>query len=103
MVILTKEYIISEINLRKVEIKKRFNVKKLYLFGSYARDEQKEGSDIDILVEFTKDFKEDFSNELDFQTYLYTIFKIDVGVIEKDEVRKEYIPYIINENLIEVC
>jgi len=32
----------------------RFGVRRLWLFGSYAKGEQKEGSDIDILVEYLK-------------------------------------------------
>jgi len=35
-------------------LKDRYAVKSLELFGSYARGEEKEESDIDILVEFTK-------------------------------------------------
>lgn len=34
------------------QLKQRFNVKHISLFGSAARDEMHEGSDIDVLVEF---------------------------------------------------
>ena len=37
---------------RKDELKRRFKVKKTGAFGSYVRGEQKESSDLDILVEF---------------------------------------------------
>ncbi len=98
---LTKELIIEEIKKREIEIKNKFNVKHLFLFGSYARDEQKITSDIDILVEFTG--KYDFFNELDFQTYLYNIFKKDVGVIEKNHIAQNYKNYILNShNKIEI-
>jgi predicted nucleotidyltransferase len=33
-------------------LKRKFKVKEIGLFGSYVRNEQKETSDIDILVEF---------------------------------------------------
>lgn len=36
------------------DIKARFAVKRIGLFGSYARGEQKASSNIDILVEFEK-------------------------------------------------
>ena len=36
------------------DIKAKFAVKRIGLFGSYARGEQKASSDIDILVEFEK-------------------------------------------------
>jgi hypothetical protein len=34
------------------EIRQRFGVKRLALFGSTARDEAQAGSDVDVLVEF---------------------------------------------------
>jgi hypothetical protein len=34
------------------EILRRFAVKRLSVFGSAARDEMREGSDVDVLVEF---------------------------------------------------
>ena len=34
-------------------LQQRYNVKSLGIFGSVARNEQKRGSDIDILVEFS--------------------------------------------------
>ena len=50
---LNKEIILETLHKNKTKIKK-FGVKKLILFGSYARDEQKKTSDIDLLVEFEK-------------------------------------------------
>ena len=38
---------------QKPALAKRFKVKEIGVFGSYVRGEQKEGSDIDILVEFS--------------------------------------------------
>ncbi|WP_347274805.1 nucleotidyltransferase domain-containing protein [Candidatus Kuenenia sp.] len=49
-----REDIISFISEHKAEFEQRFGVKKIGLFGSYARDEGREGSDIDIVVELKK-------------------------------------------------
>ncbi len=49
----------NEINKIKEKIKKKlkeFGVVKAGIFGSYARGEQKRNSDIDILIEVSKDF-----------------------------------------------
>lgn len=48
---LNKDIILSTLAENKVEIR-NLGVKKLILFGSYARNEQNENSDIDFLVEF---------------------------------------------------
>ncbi|MDY9924661.1 nucleotidyltransferase family protein [Methanosarcina sp.] len=37
---------------RKDEIKEKFKAEVVEIFGSYARGEEKEGSDIDVLVRF---------------------------------------------------
>ena len=49
-----REDIISFISGHKTEFEERFGVKKIGLFGSYARDECREGIDIDIVVELKK-------------------------------------------------
>ena len=44
--------LVSLLTNGREEIVRRFGIKKLGLFGSAARDEMHEGSDIDVLVEF---------------------------------------------------
>jgi predicted nucleotidyltransferase len=43
---------VEELNRRIIPILRRFGVKRASLFGSSARGEEGEGSDIDIIVEF---------------------------------------------------
>ena len=51
MIMKSKEYYISLILSHAEELKKNFGVKSLRLFGSVSRNEQKEGSDVDICVD----------------------------------------------------
>jgi len=44
----------QEIFKKVVSILERYGAKKIAIFGSYARDEAKPESDIDILVEFSE-------------------------------------------------
>ena len=48
---LTKEDILQFLRENKALLKERFHVDKIMLFGSYARDEATDESDIDILIE----------------------------------------------------
>ena len=48
---ITKEEILSALAKDKSELERRYKVRKLALFGSYARGEQRADSDVDILVE----------------------------------------------------
>lgn len=90
---LTKELIIKKIEDNK-EIIKQFGVVKLSLFGSYARDEQKNGSDIDILIEFEegRGLFRDYSGLLNF---LEELFDSDVDLVKSKLVREELKPYIL--------
>ena len=38
----------------KNELRKRYKVKEIGIFGSYVRGEQKKSSDVDILVKFDR-------------------------------------------------
>ena len=48
---ITKEKILSTLAKDKPELQDRFKVRKLALFGSYARGERRTDSDVNILVE----------------------------------------------------
>ena len=47
----TTQEILKLLEHAKPELARRFGVKRLAVFGSYARGEQREESDVDILVE----------------------------------------------------
>ncbi|MBI4382705.1 MAG: nucleotidyltransferase family protein [Nitrospinae bacterium] len=47
----TREEILRILTAEKSELQRLYKVQKLALFGSYAREEQTENSDVDILVE----------------------------------------------------
>ena len=47
----TREEVLASLGAAKADLQRRFRVKTLALFGSYARNQQTEKSDVDILVE----------------------------------------------------
>ncbi len=50
-----KEEILEFLNANKKRLAERYGVRKIALFGSYAREEAKEESDIDLFVEMEPD------------------------------------------------
>ena len=60
------------------EVLKKYSVRRIGLFGSYAREEQKRGSDIDLLVEFEKPT---YDNFYDLIVYLEKQFRRKVQVL----------------------
>ena len=45
------------IGKHKKELREKYNVKEIGIFGSIVRGEAKEGSDVDILVEFGETYR----------------------------------------------
>ena len=78
------------------EIKEKYGVKNLYIFGSYVRGEQTPESDIDILVEFEKG-KKIFDNYMDLKFYLEELFGKKVDLIIKEAVKPRLKKYIYKE------
>ncbi len=50
----TRQDVLSSLKKLKEEVAREYSVKKIGLFGSVARNEETEQSDIDLLVEFSK-------------------------------------------------
>lgn len=50
---MNKEEIKRKISSKLPFLRRKYNVKRLGIFGSIVRDEQRKGSDVDMLVEFT--------------------------------------------------
>ncbi|SNZ10662.1 hypothetical protein SAMN06265182_1916 [Persephonella hydrogeniphila] len=92
----TLEDIKQLLNKHKKEIKEKYGVKNLYIFGSYVREEQTPESDIDILVEFEKG-KKTFDNYMDLKFYLEDLLGKKVDLVIKEVVRKELKKYIYGE------
>ena len=69
-------YTIDEIKAKIIPIAKQYNVSKVYLFGSYARGEEDENSDIDIALEI-----EDESQYIDVYEIFSSVFNSDVDIL----------------------
>ncbi|AFL67833.1 nucleotidyltransferase family protein [Sulfurospirillum barnesii] len=77
---MTKTYILDFLASHKIELAQKYGVRKIGLFGSYARDEQREDSDIDIAVEIESNNK--FRSFFSLKYFLEDAFrkKIDLGI-----------------------
>ena len=86
-----------------VSILKKHGAKKIEIFGSYARGEQKEKSDLDVIVEFEKrksllelvGIEQELEDNLGIKIDLLTEDSISPYLMEK--IRKES-KVILNEN-----
>jgi len=71
----------------KRELKERYGVKEIAIFGSFVRGEAKEGSDLDILVEFDK--VPDLLKFIEVEEYIESLLGIKVDLVRKSVIRKE--------------
>ena len=67
---MNRAMILDLLNQHRDEFLKRFGARRLALFGSAARDELRDDSDIDVLVEF--DGPATFDRYVDLKDYLET-------------------------------
>ncbi len=76
------------------EIKRRFGVKRIGIFGSHARGEEKEASDVDVLVEFTKP---SFDNFMDLAFFLEDLFGKEVDLVTTGGLSPYIAPFVERE------
>ncbi|MBT1698225.1 nucleotidyltransferase family protein [Fulvivirgaceae bacterium PWU4] len=88
---LTKEEILKRLREHKTELQRKFPLKSLALFGSYARNEQTDTSDIDVLVEFSEPVGFEF---IDLIEELERLFNHKIDLVSKKGVKSHYLPYI---------
>lgn len=75
---LNKENILHYLKEYKAEKKDSYSISKIGIFGSYARDEADENSDIDIVVDFEK---ADLYNQIGIMQELEAKFNKHVDVV----------------------
>ena len=88
---ITKEEILSLLIQNKSELENRFKVRRMALFGSYARGDQKPDSDVDILVDI------DPSVGLEFVTLAEQIEKLlglPIELVSRRAIKPNKLKYI---------
>jgi len=93
------DIILSKLKQKKPELEKRYALSELGVFGSYARGDQQQTSDIDILV--------DFSSRIDGFEYirmaheLEDLFEQKIDVVSRKGIKPKYLPFV-EKSLINV-
>jgi predicted nucleotidyltransferase len=90
---LTNKEIMSLLKKHK-DILKKYKVKRIGLFGSYVRGQQRKHSDIDFLVEF---IEPTFDNFMDLVFGLEGLFRRKVEIITNGSLSPYIQPYVEKE------
>ncbi|GAB5045804.1 nucleotidyltransferase domain-containing protein [Thermodesulfovibrio sp. TK110] len=101
--LIEKEKILSKI--RDILIKYGNSIKFAYLFGSFAKDQSDEYSDIDLGIFFAENISDEVKNSVRFEIMdALEPYKVDICYLDKDDIGSEIfleatdgIPIIIND------
>ena len=90
-----KEEIIKRLKKVRNEVGRKYKAQIKGIFGSYVRGEEKEGSDVDILVEFRDGAS--FLNLVGLANFLEERLNNPVDIVPADTIRKEIKEQILRE------
>ena len=85
----------SILSKHKEELRRKYNVKEIGVFGSYVRGEQKKSSDIDILVEFEESIG--FFKFLEMEEHISEILGVKVDLVTKNALKPRIGEHILKE------
>ncbi len=94
-----KDTIIQLLKRHLQELKRRFRVSSLFIFGSVARGEEKSDSDLDVLVSF--DGPGTFDTYMDLKFFLEDLIKRKVDLVTEKGVSPR-LKVVIEKDLIRV-
>ncbi|WP_291322847.1 nucleotidyltransferase family protein [Desulfonatronospira sp.] len=89
-----KEEILFFLQEHRKELKERFSVRRIGLFGSVLNDAAETGSDVDILVELDQPT---FDNYMDLKFFLEDAFGRSVDLVLADNLKPRLKPIISQE------
>lgn len=92
---MTRDEILRKLEENRETIK-GFGVRRLGIFGSYARGEQTEASDMDFVVEFDR---ATFDNYFDLKFFLEDLFGRKVDLVIKDTIKPRIRSSILEETV----
>lgn len=81
-------------------MRRQFAVRSLALFGSAARDQMRDDSDVDVLVEF--EGPATFDHYMDLKFFLEKLFGASVDLVTKESIKPRMRP-IIEKDLVNVA
>lgn len=91
---LSLETIKNKLVEHKQRLYSRYGISNIAIFGSYARNQQNDRSDLDILVEFNKPIGIDF---IDLAEELEQILSIKVDLVSKRGLKERHFKAIEKE------
>lgn len=94
---LTRQDVLSFLRDNKEYLQQHFHLSKVGIFGSFARDEQKLDSDIDLLIVRAPGAKNIFDSDWELQELLKKQFNREVDICTEKYIKPYFRPYILKD------
>lgn len=94
---LNRETILRTLKEQKELLQNNYHVKRIGLFGSFARNEGQKRSDIDLLVEFDAPLSIYIRNRYNLYDHLRQLFGRDVDIAEPNSLKPFYKQEILDQ------
>ncbi|HPY61345.1 MAG TPA: nucleotidyltransferase family protein [Methanospirillum sp.] len=91
-----RDEVLSILKRESHDLKERFGVIKIGLFGSVVRNEAGDLSDLDLLIELDPE-SVTYKKYLDLEAYLQSLFPRKIEIVTTDGVSPYILPYISRE------
>ncbi|MCX6288107.1 MAG: nucleotidyltransferase domain-containing protein [Bacteroidetes bacterium] len=88
---INKENITNILKANKLDLLARYHLKSIGIFGSFTREDFKDDSDIDILIDYDQPLGIEF---IDLAEELEKILNLKVDLVSKNGVKPKYLEEI---------
>jgi uncharacterized protein len=93
----SRAYILSYLSENKTFFNSKYDVVKIGIFESYAREEQNEKSDIDIIVEFEDNAENLYDKKFDLREYLKSQLKTPIDLCREGAIKPIFKSFILKD------
>jgi len=91
----TLDDIMTQLRALQPDLRRRYPIRSMGVFGSYVRGEQREDSDVDVLVELGDDM--DLIAYAGLQIELSDALGLAVDLVEREALRPRFAPLVLSE------
>jgi len=92
-----QKHIIHYLSSNKQHIAQKYGLKRLGIFGSYARNEQTSESDLDLLVEFEDNTPDLIGKKEQLKEEMQSIFRVPVDICREKYIKPIFKELILND------
>lgn len=92
-----QKQILDFISENKAFLCEQFHISKIGLFGSFTRNEQSSGSDLDLIVEFENGTQNLYDLKIEIKKFFKTKFNLEVDICREKYVKPRYRTRILKE------